>query len=119
MATSGETCLRKEGFQFVQNKTKDLVEFEIEKPTYFRIVIQKRTDPEVGNFLLPSIKAAKGCFLDVWLSSDFDESDAREVLSYVKLFLRALVTSLPTPPWDGLKFRESGKSKKRWKELVD
>ena len=37
-ASSAETALRKEGFEFIQNRTKDLVEFEIEKPTYFRIV---------------------------------------------------------------------------------
>lgn len=117
-ASSAETALRKEGFEFIQNRTKDLVEFEIEKPAYFRIVIQRRTDPEVGNFLLPSIKAARGCHIDVWLSRDLvigkNDSD-----SSVKVFLRSLVQSLPSPPWEGLKFRESGKVKKKWKELLD
>jgi len=116
-ATSAETVLRKEGFEFVRNGTNDLVEFEIEKPANFRIVVQRRRDPEVGNFLLPSIKAARGCHIDVWLSNEvngINESD-----SYVKLFLRSLVQSLPTPPWEGLKFRESGKAKKKWKELLD
>jgi len=116
-ASSAETALRKDGFDFTQNRTKDLVEFEIEKPVYFRIVIQRRTDPEVGNFLLPSIKAAKGCHIDIWLSTDLANGNNED--SCAKRFLRSLVQSLPTPPWEGLKFRESGKAKKKWKSLLD
>jgi hypothetical protein len=116
-ASTAETALRKDGFEFMQNKTKDLVEFEIEKPAYFRIVIQRRTDPEVGNFFLPSIKAARGCHIDIWLSNDLAIGNNED--SLVKVFLRSLVQSLPTPPWEGLKFRESGKAKKKWKDLLD
>jgi len=117
-ASSAETVLRKEGFEFVQNGTKDLVEFEIEKPAYFRIVIQRRTDPEVGNFLLPSIKAPRGCHIDVWLSND-EVNGKNESNSYARVFLKSLVLALPAPPWEGLKYRESGKAKKKWKELLD
>ena|SRR5579862_2477775 len=117
MASLTEETLRKEGFRFVLNKTKEVVEFEIEKPAYFRIVVQKRKDPEVGNFLLPSIKAARGCHVDLWLSIDSVDTDSS--FSNARKFFRSLVQVLPASPWEGLKFRETGKERKRWKELLD
>ena len=113
-----ESTLRNAGLPFIHNKTKDLMEFEVERPAYFRIVIQRRNDPEVGNFLMPSLKSARGTFLDVWFSKDHDESHNREAAVFASQFLRSLVSSLPQPPWEGLKFRESGRAKKKWKEVM-
>jgi hypothetical protein len=117
LAGNAETCLRGLNFEFFLNRGRDLVEFEITKPIYFRIVVEKRKDAEVGNLLLPSIKTAKGCTLDFW----FNESEAgfqSESQGYAKLFLKSLMTTLPSPPWEGLKFRESGKEKKKWGQFV-
>jgi len=114
-----ESSLRNQGFSFIQNRTKDLIEFEVEKPVYFRVVVHRRNDAELGNFLMPSIKAAKGTFLDVWFSPDKDDYYNREARACAKQFLRGLESALPEPPWTGLKFRESGKVKKKWKELLD
>lgn len=118
LSSNAESCLRSGGLAFILNKTKDLVEFEIEKPAYFRVVIQKRMDADVGNFLMPSIKAARGTFLDVWFSSDQDGEQNRLASDLAKQFLKSLVASLPEPPWAGLKFRESGKAKKKWKDII-
>lgn len=67
---------------------------------------------------MPSIKAAKGTFLDIWFSPDQDEYQNREAMACAKHFLRGLASALPQAPWEGLKFRESGKVKKKWKELL-
>lgn len=114
-----ERCLRDEGFAFIQNRTNSVVEFEVQRPVYFRIVVHRRNDADVGNFIMPSIKPAKGTFLDVWFSPDQEESRNREAVVYAKQFLRKVAASVPQPPWDGLKFRESGKAKKKWKDLID
>ncbi len=94
------------------------MEFEVERPAYFRIVIQRRNDPEVGNFLMPSLKTARGSFLDIWFSSDQDELRNKEAELFARQFLRSLVSTLPESPWEGLKFRESGRAKKKWKEVL-
>ncbi len=119
LSRNAEACLNEGGFLFIQNRTKDLVEFEIQKPVYFRVVIQRRKDPDVGNFIMPSIKAAKGSFLDIWFSPDQDEFRNGEASRYAKQFLQSLASSLPAPPWEGLKYRESGKVKKKWKDVLD
>ncbi len=119
ICSKAESSLRKQGLAFIQNKTNDLVEYEVEKPSYFRVVIQRRTDADVGNFLMPSLKAAKGSFLDLYFSGDQDEFKSREATALAKLFLRDLAASLPEPPWEGLKFRESGRTKKKWKDILD
>jgi hypothetical protein len=118
LANTTVTCLKRQGFSFLQNKGKGLVEFEVERPAYFRVVVHKRNDAEVGNFLMPSIKSARGTFLDIWFSADRDETHNREARLCARQFLRLLVSSLPVPPWEGLKFREGGKAKKKWKDLI-
>ena len=102
----------------MQNRTKELNEFEVTKPVYFRIVVEKRKDPEVSNLLLPSIKEAKGCVVDIWFLQEHSDEEYARAFSCARNFLKALVSSLPCPPWEGLRFRESGKEKKRWKELI-
>ena len=119
LSNAVESCLEMQGFLFIQNRTNDLVEFEIEKPAYFRIEIQRRKDADVRNFIMPSIKAAKGSFLDVWFSRDQDNSSTEEAIICARQFLRSLVSSLPVAPWEGLKFRESGRAKKKWKDVLD
>ena len=119
VSAKAESLLRIQGFQFIQNRTKDLVEFEVERPAYFRVVIQRRNDAEVSNFLMPSIKAAKGSFVDVWFSPDQDALSNQKALSDAKQLLRSLESSLPVPPWEGLKFREAGRVKKKWRDLLD
>jgi len=119
LSAAAEKCLRDEGFAYIQNGTEDIVEFEVQRPVYFRIVVHRRHDAEVGNFFMQSIRAARGTFLDVWFSPDQEESRNREAVVYAKQFLRKLVSSLPEAPWQGLKFRESGKAKKKWKGLID
>jgi len=115
-----ESCLRKEGTNFIQNRTSDVVEFEVERPIYYRIVIQRRSDAEVARFPLPSVKVAKGSVLDIWFSSDQDKPQKNgETMAVTKRFLRALVLALPKAPWEDLSHQESGKVKKKWKGLID
>ncbi len=118
MCATTESCLRKMGFHFIQNKTKDLMEFEVETPACFRIVIQRRNDPEVGNFIMPSIKIARGTFLDIWLCGDEDEHRSTECRAYARQFLISLVSLLPEFPWEGLKFQESRRARKKWKDAL-
>lgn len=114
LVESTEKCLHELQFEFLRNKGHDLVEFEITKPEYFRVLLEKRKDPEVGNLLMPSIKTAKGSTLDIW----FDQEESKNSKQNATLFARSLLPTLPTPPWEGLRFRESGKEKKKWMEFV-
>jgi hypothetical protein len=118
LAAIAERCLGKLGFEFLQNRGRDLIEFEIVKPRYFRIVMERRRDPEVRNFLLPSIKAAKGAHVDLWLDMDQEEALKLEAFENAKTFFRSLVASMPVAPWEGLKFRESAAERKRWMDLT-
>jgi hypothetical protein len=108
-----EACLRMLNFEFFQNRGRDLIEYEITKPIYFRVLVEKRKDPEVGNLLIPSIKTAKGSTMDIW----FDEEESRGSMDNAKRFVNSLLPALPDRPWEGLKFRESGKEKKKWMEF--
>ena len=99
-------------FEFLQNKTEDLVELEVVSPRYFRIVIARRTEPEVQSLIMPSIKQAKGTSIEVRFDVDSGRTD--DSANDAKLFLRTLMPLLPAPPWKGLRFRESGREKKRW-----
>ena len=114
LVESSEKCLRQLNFEFFQNRGRDLIEFEITKPNYFRVLVEKRKDPEVGNLLMPSIKTAKGSTLDIW----FEQSDSVDSMENAKLFASSLLPMLPSPPWEGLRFRESGKEKKKWTEFA-
>jgi|SRR5579872_6516702 len=109
-----ETALRELDFEFFQNRGRELIEYEITKPVYFRVLVEKRKDPEVGNFLIPSIKTAKGSTLDIW----FDEDESSGSKESARQFVQHLLQSLPERPWEGLKFRESGKEKKKWMEFT-
>lgn len=116
VAASAEKALRSLSYEFLQNRTKKLVELEVTAPKYFRVVIEKRSDPEVRNLIIPSIKEAKGTSIDVWLNHDGEEID--DATSNAKLFLKTLLTLLPVAPWIGLRFQESGKEKKKWREFT-
>ncbi len=115
--SSAEKALKSLNFDFLQNTVRDLVELEVVNPRYFRVVIEKRADPEVQNFILPSIKQAKGTSIDVRF--DAGKIPSQEAIADAKQFLRKLVSLLPSPPWAGLKFRESGREKKRWMEVTE
>jgi hypothetical protein len=119
MSSMVESCLEKEGFSFLQNRTNELVEFEIERPVYFRIVVRRRNDAQVtGNLMMPSIRVAKGTFLDVWFPMDQDEVLNEEAMTFARAFLGKLLASLPEDPWRRLGFREANKVKKKWKEIL-
>ena len=115
---STEKCLSTLQFEFLQHKTRDVAEFEIVKPHYFRVVLERRKDPEVSNFILPSIKAAKGTCVDIWLDTDQAQEVKLEAFENAREFLKSLVASLPVEPWIGLRFRESGREKKRWVQIM-
>lgn len=111
--------LRKLEFEFLQNRGHDLVEFEVVRPRYFRVVVEKRRDPEVHSFLLPSIKAAKGTHVDLWLDVDQNDQLKLEAFESAKTFFRSLVASMPVAPWEGLKLRESASERKRWLHITE
>ena len=116
VAASAEKALRSLSYEFLQNRTKNLVELEVTSPRYFRVIIEKRSDPEVRNLIIPSIKESKGSSIDVWLEQD--RAEFEEAISHARLFLKTLLPLLPVAPWTGLRFHESGKEKKKWRELT-
>lgn len=89
-----------------------MVEFEVVVPRYFRVVVERRSDPEVHTFILPSVKRASGTTIDLRLP----ESGAVEE---VKLFAKTLVSLLHVFPWTGLRMLESHREKKKWLELIN
>ena len=118
LASLAEKCLSSLRYEFIRNGVSDLAEYEILKPSYFRIVIEKRKDLEVGNMLLPSIKQAKGSTVEIRFSSDHSERHNQEARMCAQSFVNLMVKELPVPPWEGLRFRESGREKRRWKEVL-
>jgi hypothetical protein len=126
LSATSEACLRKLSYKFIRNGTSNLTEFEVSEPVSIRIVLEKRSDPEVtSSLILPSVKSAKGCNLDAWftVSEGYSQGRAAESVddfsgeAAVRQFLGSLAASLPSPPWAGLSFRESGREKKKWKEF--
>lgn len=114
VASSAEKALQSLNFQFLRNMTDNLVELEVVTPEYFRVVIERRTDPVVRSLILPSIHEAGGSSIDV----RFDQGKSDEGVKNARLFLKTLVSLLPAPPWTGLRFRESGREKKRWLDSI-
>lgn len=94
----------------MRNQTKDLVEFEIITPKYFRVVVEKRNDPEVHTFILPSVKSGKGTTIDL----RFEQSESDKA----RLFLRTLIGLLSASPWSGLRMLESRNEKRKWLEFA-
>jgi len=117
MQTKSEESLKQLGFMFIRNSTVRLVEFEINEPSYFRVVVEKRNDPRVRNIMLilpPDISSSKGSTVDVRFDLDQDSRKRALAEEHAKNFLKKLLASLPAEPWHGLGFRESRKEKKKW-----
>ncbi len=105
------------GFSFIVNKTERLVEFEVSTPAYFRVVIERRSDPQIRNVMMiipPSISSAKGSTIEVRFGLDENPSSLSVAESSARSFLRSLVAKLPAKPWQGLGFRETRREKKLW-----
>ena len=98
-------------YEFLRNETKELVEFEVVVPRYFRVVVERRSDPEVHTLILPSIDRARGTTIDLRMP----ESKA---VQEVRHFVRTLVSLLSVSPWTGLRLLESHKEKRKWLELI-
>ena len=118
LAGEAEASLRDLNYTYIRNYTKELVEFEVSSPSYFRLVIETRKDPEVHNFILPSISKAKGCTIDIRFDLDSGEEERVHSVEQAARLMRSLVEGLKPKPWEGLRFREAGREKKRWKELI-
>ena len=118
LAEKTERCLSDLHFQFIRNGTASLIEYEIVKPSYFRIVIEPRKDLSAHNFFMPSISAKKGSTIDLRFDIDSDEASVRASMESARIFLRNLVQNLPEQPWKGLGFREKGTEERRWKEAL-
>ncbi|MDG6998043.1 MAG: hypothetical protein JRN15_02900 [Nitrososphaerota archaeon] len=112
IVSAAESSLRKLSYEFLRNETKELVEFEVVSPKYFRVVVEKRSDPEVHTFILPSVKRMSGTTIDL----RFQESGTIEA---VRLFIRTLLVILPEPPWSGLRFLESRSEKRKWLAIIN
>ncbi len=118
LVSEAESSMRELEFDYIQNRTKELVEFEVSSPAYFRLVIETRKDPEVHNFILPSISKAKGCTIDIRFDLDSGVQERFEAGQLASKLMRTLVEKLNPKPWDGLRFREAGREHKRWKEII-
>ena len=81
-------------------------------PKYFRVVVERRSDPEVHTFILPSVKRASGTTIDL----RFQETG---MVGEIRLFVKTLVGALPKFPWAGLRLMESCKEKRKWLELIE
>jgi hypothetical protein len=72
----------------------------------------------VHNFILPSLSPAKGCVIDVRYGLESKDKEIAIANSAVTTFLKALVDALEQKPWEGLRMRESGREKKKWKQAL-
>lgn len=88
------------------------MEFEVVVPKYFRVVVERRSDPEVHTLILPSINRARGTTIDLRM-------EGSETVQEVRHFVKTLVSLLSVSPWAGLKLLESHKEKRKWLELID
>ncbi len=113
-----EASLASLKIEFLRNESTELVEYEINSPAYFRVVVEPRKDAEVHNFILPSIKRATGTTIELRFGLDSTREELQQASKHATLFLRTLVASLGAPPWEGLRMREAGREKKRWKEAL-
>ena len=118
LAKASEKCLQSLHFSFVTNRTLEVVEYEITQPCYFRVVLEPRKDPKVRNLFLPSITPPSGSTVDIRYDLDADEQSLALAEQSSRNFLRALVSSLPEEPWKSLGFREQGREKRRWQEML-
>lgn len=113
-----EKALGEQGLEFVHNRTSQLVEFEISSPSYLRIVIETRKDPEVHNFILPSLTQAKGCTIEIRFALEATENEEKEGRVVASRILNRVHSFLGRDPWSGLRFREVNREKKKWKEAM-
>lgn len=113
MVRSSEESLLKLNFQFAKNSSLTVTEFEVAAPVYFRVVVEPNKMPTVKRLLLPSIEAPKGTTIDIRFDIDSEPEDLEIGMKHARRFIQALVNTLPSKPWTGLKGREE----KRWKGL--
>jgi hypothetical protein len=122
MAEKSEEVLRKLGFEFIKNETNRLVEFEVQRPAYFRVVVEMRSDPNARNLMLlipPHISARSGCTLEIRFGIDDSPEGIRNAERSAREFIWHLVTSLPEKPWARLGFRERLVQEKKWRILLN
>ena len=116
-----ESSLKKIGIKYLRNRTQNLTEFEIDSPTYFRIVIESRTDPVLhNNPILPSrISKAKGCIIDIRLGSEENgEENLKATMGLVGSIMKEVVSHLTRNPWSEFGFMESERERKKWSKLI-
>ncbi len=114
-----ESSLTKLGIAHTRNRTQNLVEFEIDSPVYFRIVIESRSDPVIhNNPILPSISKAKGSNVDLRFGLDANEEETLEATRAAGSVMREVVSMLGKEPWSDLGYRQSGREKKKWLKFL-
>ncbi len=121
MVHAAEEALERLEFEFIRNGTDILAEFEIMRPTYFRIVVEPNKMPKVRNVLfIPSISAGSGSTIDIRFHTDSEMlgADVSEASINIRRFLKLVVDSLPKKPWNGLE-RNWGQEEKRWRSIIE
>lgn len=114
-----ERSLTTLGYSFIRNGTERLCEYEISSPKYFRIVIESRQDPEVHNFIIPSIRSPTGCTIEIRFGLDASAVEFRNSSLCASNYLQKLSENLSHPPWQGLRQREVGRERRRWKDALE
>jgi hypothetical protein len=119
MVDATHKSLKELEFEFFKNGTEEVAEFEITRPSYFRIVVEPNKIPKVRNIILPSISAPTGSTIDIRFDVDADRfsNEFSDSSANVRLFLRSLLKYLPYEPWRGLE-RNWGQEEKRWRNLM-
>lgn len=114
-----ERSLSSLDYPFIRNGTERLYEYEISSPAYFRIVIENRKDPEVHNFIIPSIRAPTGCTIEIRYGLNANATEIKNSSVCAMKYLQKLTENLSQPPWQGLRQREVGRERRRWKDALD
>jgi hypothetical protein len=116
-----ELVFHESGYAFLKHNTRDVAEFEVLKPEYFRVYFERRKDPKARNmmFILPP-KISQNRGTEVRLAFDLDQSQESVTAAeaYLRSYVTKLVASLSAKPWDGLERNEREKEKKKWEALV-
>ena len=113
MASSAESALEKLGYKFFKNDFGHTVEFGVEKPATFSVLVQKLDDTVYHSALLGGLVSRNTpgrTNLSIVLGGESSKSKRHAVL-----FVIELLAALPREPWKGLGFIESLTAKSLWK----
>lgn len=118
LAASSDEVLKRLGFRFYKNQSRDVVEFEVLEPADFLVRIESldgMTRPQSFFGVLGVFGG--GDTVGNAFSVVYGAEESRSK-THVASFVKELLGALPRKPWDGLGFIEKRTSKAYWQGLM-